>query len=94
MSLWAEAEGAPARDRVTLRVDGRPVEALAGETVATALLRAGWTSFGRSARTGRPMAPACLMGACFGCLCTVDGRAGSQACLEPVREGLVVETAP
>ena len=37
----------------------------------------------RHPRTGRPVGPACLMGACFGCVCTIDGRPGSQACLEP-----------
>ena len=76
---------------VTIIVNGREVEALAGETVATVLLRIGWRSFGRSPVTGNPRAPACMMGVCFGCLCTIDGRAGSQACLEVVRDGLTVD---
>lgn len=76
---------------VTITVDGAPLAARAGETVATALWRAGHLSFGANPKTGRPLAPACNMGICFGCLCTVDGRPGSQACLEPVRDGLVVE---
>ena len=77
---------------VTIRVDGKPVEAAPHDTVATALLAAGHRHFGRNPKTARPLAPACLIGICFGCLCTIDGRPGSQACLEPVRDGLLVET--
>ena len=90
MSGWKRT-GAHASD-VTIIVDGREVEALAGETVATVLLRIGCQSFGTSPVNGKPRAPACMMGVCFGCLCTIDGRAGSQACLEVVRDGLTVET--
>jgi predicted molibdopterin-dependent oxidoreductase YjgC len=73
-------------------VDGRPLEARAGDSVATALLAAGFSSFGPHPKTGEPAAPWCLIGQCFGCLCTIDGRAGSQACLVPVAEGMRVET--
>jgi predicted molibdopterin-dependent oxidoreductase YjgC len=77
---------------VTIDVDGTPVAAKAGESVASALLASGRPSFGCSAKTGAPMAPFCMMGVCFGCLCEIDGRPGAQACLEPVREGLRVVT--
>lgn len=62
--------------------------------MATVLLREGYRAFGRHPVTGAPLAPTCMMGVCFGCLCRIDGRPGSQACLAPVREGLVVETDP
>jgi predicted molibdopterin-dependent oxidoreductase YjgC len=77
--------------RVTLRVDGRPVAAREGQSVAAALLAAGVASFGGRSGAGAPLAPWCLMGVCFGCLCRIDGRRGAQACLEPVRDGLEVE---
>jgi D-hydroxyproline dehydrogenase subunit gamma len=32
------------------------------------------------------------MGACFECLVRVEGEGAVQACLTPVREGMVVET--
>ena len=73
-------------------VDGRATRAFAGESVATLLLRLGHDHFGPHPKTGAPLAPYCLMGTCFGCLCTIDGRPGSQACLEPVADGLRVET--
>jgi sarcosine oxidase subunit alpha len=33
-----------------------------------------------------------MMGMCFDCLVTVDGMGSRQACLVPVRAGMVVET--
>jgi len=77
---------------VEVVVDGLPVRAYGGETVATLLLRLGHDHFGRHPGTDRPMAPWCLMGSCFGCLCTIDDRPGSQACLVPVSDGLTVRT--
>jgi len=77
---------------IVLQVNGEPLAAMSSDTVATALLRAGYTHFAVNANTGLPLAPTCLMGVCFGCVCTIDGRPGTQACLEPVREGLVITT--
>lgn len=90
MTVWAGKTGAG--ETVTIQVNGAPVTAQAGETVATALLRAGHRAFGTNPVSGKPLAPACMMGVCFGCLCRIDGRPGSQACLEQVRDGLTVET--
>lgn len=75
---------------VTIFVDGTPLAAHGGQTVAAALLSAGRKSFAVHAKTGAPLAPYCMMGVCFGCLCEIDGRPGSQACLVPVRDGLIV----
>lgn len=77
---------------VTLQVDGRPVRGAEGDTVATALLAAGQSRFSWNARTGASAAPYCLIGICFGCLCTIDGRPGMQACLVPVHDGMVIAT--
>jgi predicted molibdopterin-dependent oxidoreductase YjgC len=75
---------------LTLLVDGREVPARPGQTVAAALIAAGWRSFGPNPKTGAPLAPWCMMGVCFGCLCEIDGRPGAQACMEPARDGLVI----
>lgn len=82
----------PAGGAVGITVDGEPVAAVAGDSVATALLAAGRTAFAASGKTGNRLAPLCLMGVCFGCLCEVDGRPQVQACLTPVREGMTVRT--
>ncbi|MEO1104721.1 MAG: (2Fe-2S)-binding protein [Pseudomonadota bacterium] len=75
---------------LTILVNGAPVVARDGDSVALALLAAGHRTFGGQTADG-PATPLCLMGVCFGCLCTINGRAGEQACLSPVREGLAVD---
>jgi len=82
------------RAAVSIQVDGAAVQAVEGETVATALLASGRPAFAASGKTGNRLAPWCLMGVCFGCLCEVDGRAQVQACLTPVRDGMAVRTRP
>ena len=77
---------------VALTVDGRPVTARAGDTVAATLLASGLSHCRTTPVTGAPRAPYCLMGVCFDCLVTIDGVGSRQACLVPVREGMSVET--
>ena len=77
---------------VTLEVDGKPIRARAGDTVAAAMLAAGLDHCRTTPVTGAPRAPYCLMGVCFDCLVTIDGVGSRQGCLVPVREGMAVET--
>ena len=77
---------------VTLKVDGQPIRACAGDTVAAAMLSAGLDYCRTTPVTGAPRAPYCLMGVCFDCLVTIDGVGSRQGCLVPVREGMAVET--
>ena len=77
---------------VSLTVDGRPICACAGDTVASAMLAAGVERFRTTPVTEQPRAPYCLMGVCFDCLVTIDGVGSRQACLVPVRDGMKVET--
>lgn len=77
---------------VTVSINGQPVVAHAGDTVAAALLLAGAQVFRHTARSGAPRGPYCGMGVCFECLVTIDGEPNRQACLTPVREGMAVIT--
>ncbi len=77
---------------VRITVDGRPVTARAGETVAAALLAHGLKACRTTAISGAPRGPYCMMGVCFDCLVTVDGVGNRQGCLTLVREGMAVET--
>jgi sarcosine oxidase subunit alpha len=79
-------------ETVSLKVDGKPIRARAGDTVAGAMLAAGVDRFRTTPVTESPRAPYCLMGVCFDCLVTIDGVGSRQACLVPVREGMAVET--
>ena len=77
---------------VTLKVDGKPIRARSGDTVAAAMLAAGIDHCRTTPVTGAPRAPYCLMGMCFDCLVMIDGIGSRQGCLVPVREGMAVET--
>src|SRR5690349_8029838 len=81
-----------AGETVSLKVDGKPIRARAGDTVAGAMLAAGVDYFRTTPVTESPRAPYCLMGVCFDCLVTIDGVGSRQACLVPVHEGMAVET--
>jgi sarcosine oxidase subunit alpha len=77
---------------IQLKVDGQPIRARAGDTVAAAMLAAGIDRLRTTPVTESARAPYCLMGVCFDCLVTIDGVGSRQACLIPVREGMAVET--
>jgi hypothetical protein len=55
------------------------------------LLAAGILTTRTTAVSGAPRGPYCMMGACFDCLAVVDGVAGVQTCLTPVRDGMRIE---
>ena len=78
---------------VTLILDGAPVRAASGATVAAAIMNAGTTTF-RQSVTGEARGPLCGMGICWECRVTVDGRPHVRACMERVREGMDVQTVP
>jgi hypothetical protein len=82
------ARGAPFR----FTVDGEPVEAYPGETVATALLAAGRRVLRRTARRGEPRGLFCAIGVCHDCRLVVDGEPNVRACLALARPGMVVAT--
>lgn len=77
---------------VAVTVDGRPVEAREGDSVAAAMLVAGVTHCRITPVGGGPRAPYCMMGACFDCLVTIDGVGNRQGCLTAVREAMAIET--
>jgi len=77
---------------VRLTVDGRPVEARAGDSIAAAMLAAGFDHCRTTPVSGAPRAPYCMMGVCFDCLVTVDGIGNRQGCMIAASEGMAVET--
>jgi predicted molibdopterin-dependent oxidoreductase YjgC len=75
---------------VVLTLDGRPVTAYEGESVAALLLAEGITAT-RVTSGGEPRGVYCGMGVCFDCLVVVDGVPNTRACVTWVREGMTVE---
>ena len=83
---------------VPLLIDGQPAQALAGDTVLTAVLTH-HARLRRHERTGDAHAGFCLMGACQDCWVQLDdptqpGGLGPRlrACSTPVQPGMAVRT--
>jgi predicted molibdopterin-dependent oxidoreductase YjgC len=75
----------------TFTLDGAPVQALPGDTLASALYAAGIRAWRRS-RYGDERGLLCGIGLCFDCLLTVDGVANQRACQVLAQAGMQVET--
>ena len=65
---------------VTFTFDGKPVEAFAGDTIASALYAGGRRIFSRSFKYHRPRGEMCWAGQCANSLVQVDGAPGIRAC--------------
>ncbi|MEE2804835.1 MAG: (2Fe-2S)-binding protein [Pseudomonadota bacterium] len=76
---------------VVIEVDGRPVSARNGESVAAALLSAGIDTLRFSPRHASARGVFCLMGSCQECLVLIDGRR-RLACQSVVAPGLSIFT--
>jgi len=81
--------GAP----ITITVNGQPVQAYAGESIAAALMAAGYRAFRRTEAGGSPRGFFCGMGMCFDCLVTIDGAPNVRSCMAEVQEGCAVQVA-
>ncbi len=77
-------------DRFTFQFEGETVEARSGDTVASALYRAGRRIFTRSFKYHRPRGLLCLGGKCPNCMMNVDGTPNVRACITPARAGMMV----
>ena len=99
MSAQAHNPIAPLRSDAAVRrgaalrftMNDQGIEAFAGESVAAALMAAGWRELRRSPRSDAPRGAFCFMGSCQECLVWVANRK-LPSCQVPVSEGLAVES--
>lgn len=89
-------DGDPARvgtpTPVEITVDGEPVTALAGQTVAAALLSAGRDSWRTTRVAARPRGVFCGIGACHDCLVIVNGTPDIRACQRTIQPADTITT--
>lgn len=78
------------RKAVTFTLDGKPVEAYEGDSVAAALFAGGTRIFTRSFKYHRPRGLLCCAGRCPNCMMNVDGTPNVRTCVTPVQEGMKV----
>jgi sarcosine oxidase subunit alpha len=74
----------------TLRLGRRRISVEDGDTVASALYRAGIRTFSRSLKYHRRRGLYCGTGECPNCLLTVDGVPGVRSCITPAEDGMRV----
>ncbi len=76
---------------VAFTLNGQPVTAAAGSSVAAAVMANGVTAFRKSV-SGEDRAPLCGMGICFECRLTIDGQPQQKSCQIVLTEGMAVKT--
>lgn len=79
--------------RTRIVVDGDPVDAVEGISLAAVLVGERRWSLRRNPVSGDARGPFCGMGVCFECEVTVDGRPEVRACITRIYAGMRVETA-
>jgi len=82
-----------ARPPVAFTLDGKPQTALAGDTIATAVLTLA-NQLRSSEFSGEPRAGFCLMGACQDCWVWLADHSRVRACTTTVVEGMHMLTRP
>jgi D-hydroxyproline dehydrogenase subunit gamma len=75
---------------IELTVDGEPLRATCGQSIAAALLAAGRAVL-RESPSGQPRGVYCGIGVCQECRVRADGRT-VRACVTPVAAGMQVTT--
>lgn len=75
---------------VTLTVEGQEIAALQGDTVAAAMLVAGFTYTRITPVKEKQRAPYCMTGNCFDCLVEINGIPNQRACQILVQDGMRV----
>ncbi len=91
MMRFGQKPSEPDEHTITFSVDGEPIPACEGDTIASALYALGRRAW-RLSRYGDERGLLCGIGYCFDCLVTVDGKTELRACQTLVKEGMVVIT--
>lgn len=77
---------------INFTYNGTVLQGYEGETIAAALHASGVKTLSHSTQNHRPRGFYCAIGNCSSCLMEVDGKPNIRVCIEPLREGMVVNT--
>ena len=83
------------RDRgrtVTIRVNGKEIEAIEGEPIAAAILASGIKVLRYTSKLKSPRGLYCAIGRCTDCIMKVNGVPSIRTCITPVEPGMIVES--
>ena len=77
--------------KIKFYFEGREIEAYEGESIAAALYAIGVDIFSWSVKLNRSRGAFCMIGKCSSCFMKINGIPNTRTCIEPVREGMIVE---
>jgi len=80
------------REKVRICVDGKEMEAFAGEPIAAALFAHGIKVLRHTLVLNEPRGIFCNRGRCTDCIMKVNGRPNVRTCVTMVKDGMVIET--
>jgi aerobic-type carbon monoxide dehydrogenase small subunit (CoxS/CutS family) len=80
------------RKIVKIFLNGKAIEAIEGEPIASALIASGAKAFRMTKRFHHPRGVFCALGRCTDCIMMVDGVPNVRTCITTVREGMDVRT--
>jgi len=80
------------REKVTINVDGKKIEAYRGEPIATAMFAAGLKINRTTPKYNEPRGIYCNRGRCTDCIMKVDGKPNVRTCITIVKDGMKVES--
>lgn len=78
--------------QVQFTFDGRTMEGFEGEPIAIALRANGILIHRYTVKRKDPRGMFCAIGRCTDCIMVVDGVPNVRTCVEPLKEGMVVQT--
>lgn len=78
--------------KIQFRFDGQLLEGFEGEPIAVALKANGIMTHRRTTRRNEPRGIFCAIGRCTDCVMVVNGIANVRTCVEPLQEGMDVQT--
>lgn len=77
---------------VTITVDGKPLQARAGEMILACLIANGIIINRYTTKRNEPRGLFCGIGQCTDCAMIVNGKPNVRTCITPVKEGMVIRT--
>lgn len=77
---------------VTFTYNGKEMQGLEGEPIATALKANGVMAHRYTAKTHEPRGVFCAIGRCTDCVMIVDDKPNVRTCITPLVEGMKVQT--
>jgi hypothetical protein len=78
--------------KVRFTFDGQTMEGFEGEPIAVALRSHGVMVHRYTTKRNDPRGVFCAIGRCTDCIMVVDGVPNVRTCVEPLREGMIVQT--